>query len=248
MDFTRYIENIVVYINSHLMMDHRNSIAVIASHVNKSCYLYSPHMDNWIKNTNSNSTVNIAKDGRHEELSHINYIIETRVKELVQEMATADIHNHVDQDLRNKGQAKSRILVIKCTPDTSFQYLPIMNCIFTAQKYNVPIDACVIEKDSGFLQQACDITGGIYLKLQSPSGLLQYLLTAFLPNQSMRETLILPPKAKVDYRAACFCHRELIEIGYICSVCLSISCKFVPVCPTCQTHFTLRIAKKKKKA
>lgn len=43
----------------------------------------------------------------------------------------------------------------------------------------------------------------------------------FLPDPSGRHKLTLPPKAQVDYRAACFCHRTLIDIGYVCSVCLS---------------------------
>lgn len=48
--------------------------------------------------------------------------------------------------------------------------------------------------------------------------LLQWL---FLPDQDQRSQLTLPPPIHVDYRAACFCHRNLIEIGYVCSVCLS---------------------------
>ena len=43
----------------------------------------------------------------------------------------------------------------------------------------------------------------------------------FLPEPSTRKKLTLPPKVQVDYRAACFCHRNLIDIGYVCSVCLS---------------------------
>ena len=43
----------------------------------------------------------------------------------------------------------------------------------------------------------------------------------FLPDPTARERLTLPPKVQVDYRAACFCHRNLIDIGYVCSVCLS---------------------------
>lgn len=43
----------------------------------------------------------------------------------------------------------------------------------------------------------------------------------FLPDPHTRVKLLLPPAIKVDYRAACFCHRELIDIGYVCSVCLS---------------------------
>lgn len=43
----------------------------------------------------------------------------------------------------------------------------------------------------------------------------------FLPDPATRNKLVFPPANKVDYRAACFCHRELIDIGYVCSVCLS---------------------------
>ena len=58
-------------------------------------------------------------------------------------------------------------------------------------------------------------------------------------------------KFQVDYRAACFCHRQLIDIGFVCSVCLSIYCKFSPICTTCDTKFKMPsvsgISKKKKK-
>ena len=37
-------------------------------------------------------------------------------------------------------------------------------------------------------------------------------------------------------RAACFCHRQLVDVGYVCSVCLSIFCKFNPVCTTCHRY------------
>ncbi len=78
----------------------------------------------------------------------------------------------------------------------------------------------------------------------------------FLPDAGLRSHLSLPSAERVDYRAACFCHRELIDvslplttpklfvtnvcffqIGYVCSVCLSIFCKFSPMCTTCHTFF-----------
>lgn len=43
----------------------------------------------------------------------------------------------------------------------------------------------------------------------------------FLPEPSVREQLILPSSVHIDYRAACFCHRRLVDIGFVCSVCLS---------------------------
>ena len=42
----------------------------------------------------------------------------------------------------------------------------------------------------------------------------------------MRKELTLPPPEPVDYRAACFCHRQLISQGHVCSVCLSSKCQF----------------------
>jgi hypothetical protein len=43
----------------------------------------------------------------------------------------------------------------------------------------------------------------------------------FLPDVTLRKQLALPPPDPVDYRAACFCHRQLIDQGHVCSVCLS---------------------------
>lgn len=50
---------------------------------------------------------------------------------------------------------------------------------------------------------------------------LFYFQWVFLPDPAVRTKLVLPPPVKVDYRAACFCHQELVDTGYVCSVCLS---------------------------
>lgn len=131
----------------------------------------------------------------------------------------------------------SRILVVTGSNECASQYMTYMNVFFTAQKQNIVIDVCALDKALSLLQQGCDITGGQYLKLPQLEGLLQYLLWVFLPDPHTRTKLVLPPPVKVDYRAACFCHRELIDIGYVCSVCLSIFCKYSPICTTCHTVF-----------
>jgi transcription initiation factor TFIIH subunit 3 len=79
----------------------------------------------------------------------------------------------------------------------------------------------MMDTDSGLLQQGCDITGGQYLRIPTVVGLLEYLLWVFLPGPSCRSKIVLPPPTKVDYRAACFCHHKLVDIGWVCSVCLS---------------------------
>ena len=48
---------------------------------------------------------------------------------------------------------RSRVLVMSASGDTATQYMSYMNVFFSAQKMNVNIDTCMLEKDSGLLQQ-----------------------------------------------------------------------------------------------
>ncbi|XP_077776387.1 general transcription factor IIH subunit 3 isoform X3 [Podarcis muralis] len=220
--------------NSHLFMNRNNKLAVIASHIQESRFLYPGK--HWAPaDLFGESNISGSKDGKYELLTTINETIAEEIKDLM---------TNTSQEI------KSRILVIKAAEDSALQYMNFMNVIFAAQKQNILIDACVLDSDSGLLQQACDITGGIYLKVPHMPSLLQYLLWVYLPDQEQRSQLILPPPVHVDYRAACFCHRNLIEIGYVCSVCLSIFCSFSPICTTCETAFKISlpaVMKSKKK-
>ncbi|GIC89317.1 TFIIH/NER complex subunit TFB4 [Aspergillus udagawae] len=154
---------------------------------------------------------------------------------------------------------QSRILIISVSgsTDSAHQYIPIMNCIFACQRLHIPIDVCKLSGDAVFLQQASDATKGVYMSLSEPRGLLQYLMMAFLPDQRSRRHLVLPTRVDVDFRAACFCHRRVVDIGFVCSICLSIFCEPPENgdCLTCGTHLEMGdygakpavIARKKKK-
>lgn len=53
--------------------------------------------------------------------------------------------------------------------------------------------------------------------------------------------LVSPSTVSVDFRAACFCHRKVIDTGFVCSICLSIFCE-VPQdaeCLTCGNRLAL---------
>ncbi len=139
-----------------------------------------------------------------------------------------------------------RVLIIKASEDSSNQYMNSMNNILSAEKLNVIIDSCTLREDSSLLQQASNLTNGFYFKIPQIHGLLNYLLWLFLPNQSTRDILVYPPKSQVDYRAACFCHRKLIDVGYVCSVCLSVFCSFTPICSTCDCNFQFDVDMLKK--
>ncbi|XP_033628081.1 general transcription factor IIH subunit 3-like isoform X2 [Asterias rubens] len=227
------MDHVLAFINSHVMMNQNNKVAVIASHTNESRFLY-PGREADVKADDGGREV---RDGKYEHFANINDTVQEEIRKLIVETGQ---------------KINSRLLVIKAADDNASQYMNLMNVIFTAQKQSIPVDACILEKDSGLLQQACDITNGVYLQIPQINGLLQYLLWVFLPDPSLRETLVLPPSIHVDYRAACFCHRTLIDIGYVCSVCLSIFCTYSPICSTCHTAFKLKTApvlraKKKKK-
>lgn len=135
----------------------------------------------------------------------------------------------------------SRILVFSVSGDLAHQYIPIMNSIFACQRLSIPIDVAKIAGDTVFLQQASDATRGTYVKLEHPQGLLQYLMMAFLPDQTSRRNLVNPTQVGVDFRAACFCHRDVVDVGFVCSICLSIFCSPPDGgnCLTCGTQLRL---------
>lgn len=131
-----------------------------------------------------------------------------------------------------------RILCLQGSPDGPEQYVAIMNAIFSAQRSMVPIDSCYLgAQNSAFLQQASYITGGVHHKPQQLDGLFQYLLTIFGTDLHSRNFLQLPKPVGVDFRASCFCHKNTIDMGYVCSVCLSIYCKHLKKCSTCGSVF-----------
>ncbi|XP_031440733.1 general transcription factor IIH subunit 3 [Clupea harengus] len=256
---SKCLDAVMVMANSHLIMTRTNKLAIIASTCQESHFLFPSK--NWDDATATSG------DGKYELLSVANDLVAEEIKGL---MARTEVKGNQTDTLLAGGLAKalcyihriskqldagqdmkSRILVIKAAEDCALQYMNFMNVIFAAQKQSVLIDACVLDSESGLLQQACDITGGLYLKVPQKVALTQYLLWVFLPDSEQRSQLVLPPPVHVDYRAACFCHRNLIEIGYVCSVCLSIFCNFSPICTTCETAFKIQLphmvkAKKKK--
>jgi transcription initiation factor TFIIH subunit 3 len=51
---------------------------------------------------------------------------------------------------------------------------------------------------------------------------LQVLMMGYLPDATARQNLVKAGESEgVDFRAACFCHRNIVDLGYVCSICLS---------------------------
>lgn len=160
----------------------------------------------------------------------------------------------------------ARIVVVSVSDSSPAQYIPTMNAVFAASHAGIPVDILSLRGTATFLQQASYITRGTFLEAASPQGLLTYLMFGFASSIDTRQTvttttqgagqagtraaidgasgleqLISPSTASVDFRAACFCHRRVVDTGFVCSVCLSIFCE-APAgaeCLTCGNQLAL---------
>ncbi|CRL01457.1 CLUMA_CG014347, isoform A [Clunio marinus] len=251
---TNILNSISAFGNSHLMQKPQNKLAVIGCHHHTSKFLY-PSTD---------KSLEVRQiDGQYEYFTLVEKSIKTNLADMITNAPKVASNNEsmlagclamalcyitrIKKSQPPGCNLNTRILVITGSEDSAHQYMTYMNVFFTAQKEKVVIDICALDNTLVLLQQGCDITGGQYLKVPQIEGLLEYLLWIFLPDPAIRSKLALPPPVKVDYRAACFCHRELIDIGFVCSVCLSIFCKFSPICTTCSTVFKVPVPLKPKK-
>jgi len=250
-EFKTCIDSLMVFCNSYLMFNHSNKLAFFVCDSKSATMLYPPPIQEEHENEAGGTT-----DGKFELFADLNSIITNHLKVIIDEydderadnkhatllsgafsQALCYIHKKTGEE---RGQRlNSRIFVLKMSPDESSLYMSVMNCIFASQKHNIVVDTCSLYTKSGYLQQAADITSGIYNHVDDVSGLLELLLWMYLPDAEFRERLHLPSSIEIDYRAACFCHKRLVEVGFVCSVCLSIYCQFMPKCLTCQTRFKL---------
>lgn len=137
-----------------------------------------------------------------------------------------------------------RILLVQASEDRAKDYNAMMNCAFAAVKQHIVVDGCYLaasgnKESSAFLEQACDLTSGVFL---APSGaaqvdgaLTEVMYSVFLAPLGCRRSLNLPALNKVDFRARSFESAEMVDMAFVCNQCLSIfKSKPKGTCPTCQ--------------
>ncbi|KAF8685875.1 hypothetical protein HU200_043788 [Digitaria exilis] len=239
--FADFFANLVHFVNSILLLNHLNRVVVIASGVSSCAYIFD--------SSDASPAGGVGVAATFDKASR-------RVEEFIAQDARATAANssaasanaaallsgalslamcYIQRIFRSGTRhPQPRILCLQGSPDGPEQYVAVMNSIFSAQRSMVPIDSCIVgTQDSAFLQQASYITGGVYLKPQELNGLFQYLAAVFATDLHSRTFLRLPKTLGVDFRASCFCHKKTIDMGYVCSVCLSIFCKNQKKCSTC---------------
>merc|ERR1711981_778955 len=92
---------------------------------------------------------------------------------------TGNMKKEVSDSKHNPRDLQARILVMTASGSTATQYMNYMNAFFTAQKMNIPVDSCMLDRGSSLLQQGADITGGLYVKVPNLESVFQFLAWAF---------------------------------------------------------------------
>ncbi|TFK93765.1 transcription factor Tfb4 [Polyporus arcularius HHB13444] len=254
-----FLSQLLAFLNAHIACKDENTLAVFGAFPGQSVMLYSSTGE--VTTTTAESTdANTYRPFRTldstimssiaERLDSYDGMTEEAPIGLVGCLTKAlcyinrTITTALSSSQGGEGAAASvdpRILVLSVSPDQSSTYIPIMNSIFSAQKLKVTIDVGkIFGAENVFLQQAAHLTGGAYVQVERADALLQYMMMSFLPAPAIRQLISVPTQDRVDFRAACFCHKRIVEIGFVCSVCLSIFCQPVPVCSTCRTKFPMK--------
>ncbi|OJA08669.1 hypothetical protein AZE42_01189 [Rhizopogon vesiculosus] len=254
-----FLSQLLAFLNAHIASKHENTLVVFGALPGKSVMLYSstelltddmPPLDanSYLPFKLVDSTV-VRRI--MDELDAIGKLEEEPPCALVGAVTKAlcYINRITHHSSTTTGVAEDpttlhdpRILILSVSPDLSSSYIPIMNAIFSAQK--LAYVCKVYGPDTVFLQQAAHLTNGSYIYLERRDALLQNLIMSFLSPPFIRKILAVPKQDKIDFRAACFCHKNIVDVGFVCSVCLSIFCQPLPVCSTCRTKFPINTLKR----
>ena len=225
LNLEKTLESVIYLLNAHLSLCHSNSVSLFANSTLLSpCATQSSsnppsiNFDFWnLLNQVNSSLVNLSHNQE--------YLAKSLSKALLL--------------LNSYSNLEKRIIVISSSNDIPTLYVPVMNSIFAAQKLSIAIDVVAISNqfDRSFLQQAANITNGIFLVVDDVKQLLPVLIYSFLPDVADRDSLGVVGNDTVDFKTVCFCCSNAVSIGFVCSICLSVFCNSLDICLTCKTVF-----------
>ncbi|KAH0793810.1 RNA polymerase II transcription factor B subunit 4 [Histomonas meleagridis] len=136
-------------------------------------------------------------------------------------------------------EVKKRIIVITPSCDSQSHFESTINAIFAAHRIGVVIDSLIIKsKESLFLNQAALITNGFSLAIEFRTKLLtQYLLS--IPPLPVRNLIMLKKVQNINYKTPAENTGNMIDVGLMCPVCLSVFEKTenkLRTCPVCKSR------------
>jgi len=243
--YAAFAEQVCVFVNAFLLLHPQNRLAALALHCDAVHLLYeSPELRARGGEATPAAAALLCALGRLPSPDALPPSALLRTSPLSGALSRALCYlQRAQRGAAGAAALAPRILALSGGSDTAGQYVPMMNAIFAAQSAGVPLDACLLGAgESAYLQQAASLTGGLYLRPPRPAALLQYLLSVFAVDPAARAQLRLPQSRGVDFRASCFCHKRPVDVGLVCSVCLSIYCADCAACSTCGADYNEGVA------
>lgn len=250
--FWDMMPSLLVLLNAHLALDSSNELAMIGYNGAGTELIYSS-TDSASHNAQDHGTKSSGMEGTMIPQFHtVDWLVTESVKSLIAKAGNTSRTSSIAGALslclaylnrkltQSSSNLRGHILVVSAEADNvGSKYIPAMNSIFSAQKLRVPIDVANFGPAKSFLQQAADFTGGSFLNLTSTGGLVETFLSVFAVDPCVRQYINLPTDPSVNFSAVCFISKKIVEIGYVCSVCLCIM-EAVPdskSCPVCKTNY-----------
>ncbi|KAJ4867717.1 basal transcription factor complex subunit-related [Raphanus sativus] len=252
--FSQFLSHVLAFLNAVSGLNQLNQVVVIATGYSSCDYIYDSSLASNVMSSESGSRTGmpalfgsllekledfIARDEELIKEGQEHHDDDNRISSSFLSGSLSMALCYIQRVFRSGHlHPQPRILCLQGSPDGPEQYVAVMNSIFSAQRLMVPIDSCYIgTQNSAFLQQASYITGGVHHAPKQLDGLFQFLTTIFATDLHTRSFVQLPKPVGVDFRASCFCHKKTIDMGYVCSVCLSIFCEHHKKCSTCGSVF-----------
>lgn len=244
------LANLLVLANAHLALASGNGLAVIGYNGLGARLLYSTidHRPTYPESVKlKGSMIRQFKHLDESVLAGIHQQLQDAAKMQASKCTTVSgplslALSYLNRQISSYHGLRGHILVVTAEPDNlGLKYINTMNSIFTAQKLQVPVDVANFGPSKSFLQQAADFTGGSYLELGSVDAcLIAIFASSFLVDPAVRRSVNLATRPDVDFSTVCFTTKKVVEIGYVCSVCLCIM-ESIPSsqhCPVCNANYT----------
>ena len=134
---------------------------------------------------------------------------------------------------------RKRILIFNVTENPIRSFMNSMNDVFFFRTH-CPIDICQLyDKHNPFLKKISELTKGTYVRSLSYKSLFGLFYYYFLPEVSVRKSMLIPEEKVEHMKVMCSCHGEPIknDVAYVCTVCLAILCAPCSKCPIHSMHY-----------
>lgn len=172
-------------------------------------------------NSSYNNKVKIIRNGKIYDLSE-NNLIDTLIK--INEIKQENIINDLAKAVL---QSPSKVLICETlVKNERSDLLKLIKIGSLAQKLNIQINYYFNNKEdsneNSWYKFLTESTNGVFVR--NIKDLFKILSTAYKSNNHF-------------FKMKCFCCNNLINQGFCCPICLTIYCKFKPICLNCKVKF-----------